>query len=830
MSIKADRGGSSQFVAGNLYQYLPAPPVAALKALPDAPDVLVGRGRLVEELLGILEPGGGPRAVVVAGLAGVGKSALALTVAQRALERGLFDGGVLYVGLRGYDPGGAAVNAGQAVDTLLGELGVQDADLPGTAQGRLALLRSELAERAEAGRRVLIVADDAGEVAQVRDLVPPGEAHRLLVTSRERLVVPEFRARVLALDELAHGAATELVADVLRRAWPQDPRPGREPEALAAIAEHCGRLPLALTVAAATLAGDPGLAIAELARQLADTRSRLDALSPADAGGLPTGVRAAFDHSYARLPADRARLLRLLTASPGPDIHTEFATVLGLVPGEEPDAELAVRATRALLAALARTGLLAEQPVGSNRWRMHDLVRLYATEQAHRHAGSDGREEAAHRVLSLYGAVLYGAHGRLQARTDIDEVERFPDAGSALRWLDMERTNLIAAVTLCAELGMADDAANFAAFLMGYLSRRRLFDAAIHLGRIGEEQARRSGDREAQHVVLHEIALALTEARRFDEAAELFERLVAFHAVGEPTMGRALVLLNSSSLWTLTGRLDEAAASLEEALRLFRTFGDRRREAEALGGLGTLLLSLRRVDESIAVLEEAVDLLGEHGTPLVTARALSNLGNALSAAGRFGDAIARYGRSLAMFRELDDWYGVAFAAGRLGVTLHEAGRPEEAVQPLTQAIEACRAGGERDGEAQGYLALGSVLTDTADHTGALQAFEQALALYHDLGNGTGLVTAMRALGTTYERLGDAAGAAEHLFFAGLLHSGEGMPAIRADEEGNRRKGRPGPWRRLRARFGRSSRGATPSPDPASPPPSSGRRDDPKETA
>ncbi|MEV8533118.1 tetratricopeptide repeat protein [Streptomyces sp. NPDC051211] len=811
MSIKADRGGSSQFVAGNLYQYLPAPPVAALKALPDAPDVLVGRGRLVEELLGMLEPGG-PRAVVVAGLAGVGKSALALTVAQQALERGLFDGGVLFVGLRGYDPGGAAVSAGQAVDTLLGELGVQDADLPGTAQGRLALLRSELAARAEVGRRVLIVADDAGEVAQVRDLVPPGEAHRLLVTSRERLVGPELRARVLALDELAQGAATELVADALRRAWPEDPRPGREPEALVAIAGHCGRLPLALTVAAATLAGDPGLALAELARQLADTRSRLDALSPADGGGLPTGVRAAFDHSYARLPADQARLLRLLTASPGPDIHTEFATVLGLVPGEDPDAERAVRATRALLAALARTGFLAEQPVGSNRWRMHDLVRLYATEQADRHAGSDGREEAAHRVLSLYGAVLYGAHGRLQARSDVDEVERFPDAGSALRWLDMERANLIAAVVLCADLGLADDAVDFAAFLMGYLSRRRLFDAAIHVGRIGEAQAHRTGDRDAQHLLLHEIALALTEARRFDEAAELFERLVAFHAVREPTTGRALVLLNSSSLWTLTGRLDEAAAALEEALALFRTFGDRRREAEALGGLGTLLLSQRRVAESIAVLEEAVDLLAEHGTPLVTAKALSNLGNALCADGRLGDAIVRYGRSLAMFRELDDWYGVAFAAGRLGVVLHEAGRPDEAVQPLKQAIEACRAGGERGGEAQGYLALGSVLTDTADDTGALQAFERAMALYQDVGDRAGLDTAMRALGATYGRLGDTVRAAELLLFAGMLQSGEGELVIRADEEGNRRMARASPWRRLRARFGWSGGGAAPSPD------------------
>lgn len=312
-------------VAGDYVTHAPSegPVTPAAPGLPAPPDALVGRDGPVKALTDLLDEGGGGAPVtVVAGLPGVGKSALAVATAHRAVEYGWFEERVFFLQLHGYAPNDA-VSGAQAVREMLRRLGVGDADVPPSPDGQVALYRARLASLARAGQRVLIVADDAGAVSQVQDLVPPDGTHRLLVTSRHRLVAPGFAARVVVLDELAVEPAAELVAGALLRTWPEDPRPAREPEALARIADLCGRLPLALTVAGALLAGDPGLAAGELARQLAEARTRLEKLHID--GDVPVGVRAAFDLSYARLPADQARIFRLLTVVPGTDCSTLFA-------------------------------------------------------------------------------------------------------------------------------------------------------------------------------------------------------------------------------------------------------------------------------------------------------------------------------------------------------------------------------------------------------------------------------------------------------------------------------------------------------------------------
>jgi hypothetical protein len=221
--------------------------------------------------------------VVVAGLPGVGKSALATATAHRAAVPELFGDRIVFLSLRGYAPGGGLGGA-QAVQEVLGRLGVREGDMPPSPEGRPALYQAELAALARAGQRLLVVADDAAEVAQVRDLVPAGDTHRLLVTSRHRLISPAFPARLIGLGELDADAAAELLAQALLRTWPADPRPAAEPAALAGIARHCGHLPLALTVAGALLAGDPGLPAAELARQLSGARTQSPPRPPAGPG------------------------------------------------------------------------------------------------------------------------------------------------------------------------------------------------------------------------------------------------------------------------------------------------------------------------------------------------------------------------------------------------------------------------------------------------------------------------------------------------------------------------------------------------------------------
>ena len=264
----------------------------------------MGRHDVLETQFELLDPSHQEATTVVvsavSGLAGIGKTALALRAADLAHARGWFRGGVLFVNMRGYDPDGQ-VTADQAVGALLRALGVRDEDLPPTPDERIGLYRSELVRLADAGKRLLLVVDNASTSTQVAPLVPARQEHRLLVTSRDTLTA--LPARLIELDQLTPGPAVDLIADILTRARPEDTRPTRESDAVAKVAAHCGYLPLALEIAAQILVADPGLPLASLAASLSDTRTRLETLR-VDDGGQSLCVRAAFDLSYGRLSTE----------------------------------------------------------------------------------------------------------------------------------------------------------------------------------------------------------------------------------------------------------------------------------------------------------------------------------------------------------------------------------------------------------------------------------------------------------------------------------------------------------------------------------------------
>ncbi len=398
---RASGHGRITQVGGDLHIYPPGsgPAPRAPAALPAGPGCLVGRDGEVGELLGLLDPRGPGPPAVVAGLPGVGKTALALHVAREAVfVRGWFPGGVPFVDLRGYDPDGQ-LTAGQALGELLRQLGVADADLPpaGEQAGRY---QSELAHLADAGKPVLLVTDNASSAAQVEALIPARSEHRLLVTSRD--ILASLPARLIDLDVLSPPAAADLIAQVLTSARPSDRRARDEAAALQQVAELCGRLPLALQITAEILKADPGLPAAAMAAELQDPPARLAALSRENGGGRTRAVRAAFEASYRRLAAEQAQLFRLLALNPGPDTATEAAAALAGVPAGQ---------VRSLLAALAGASLVTEQPVGGNRWRMHDLIRLYAVELGRAAARDDQSEAAVDRLLEHYRDTAGAADG-----------------------------------------------------------------------------------------------------------------------------------------------------------------------------------------------------------------------------------------------------------------------------------------------------------------------------------------------------------------------------------------------------------------------------------
>ncbi|MCX4691761.1 tetratricopeptide repeat protein [Streptomyces sp. NBC_01408] len=779
----AKASGESQItqIAGDQYVYEPGagPAPQALLGLPEAPAVLVGRDGPVRELLALLADGGSPVAVV-AGLAGVGKSALAVATAHRAVELGWFADRVFFLSLRGYAPDGG-VSGPQAVQELLGHLGIRDTDLPPSPQGQLALYRARLAAYAQAGQRVLVVADDAGSVAQVRDLVPAGDTHRLLVTSRHRLVAPGFAARLIALDELEEGPSAQLLAGALLRTWPDDPRTAREPEALAAVAEACGRLPLALTVAGALLAGDPGLPAAALAGQLADARTRLEALTFDEGdGGVPVGVRAAFGLSYERLPADQARIFRLLTVNPGPDCSTHYAQ---LITGQ-------AVGLRSRLAGLVRASLLTEQPLGSGRWRMHDLVRLYAQERGEECAQQDGRDAAVDALLTS----LIADAGRTQQALGMSGRAPggpgLPSTAEALRWLDAERPLLVAAVDLAAAEGRPDTATRLGQLVRPYLLLYGHVEEAVAVARRLLDVARRTGTREDVGVGLYDLALVLVNVFAREEATDkATEALAVFREVplrmGE---GKALNLLGG--LHRDGHRFEEALQAYEGAREILSELGITHALGATLTGLGKVYEKLGRTEEAVAAYRKAVEFLRDTNDPHREAEARAFLADALWEAGRRQEALAVREEVLARVRRLGNRKREGWALNGLASLLRSDGRTQEARARYEEALAVFVAEGDRHGEGGTLHNLAQIDQEAGRLEEALAAQERACALMAGVAGPAHEALVAAGLGNLLALLHRPAEAAEAWERAAGLYAstGDEGQATRARAEAARLRG------------------------------------------
>ncbi|MEU9856742.1 tetratricopeptide repeat protein [Streptomyces sp. NPDC047974] len=720
-----------------------APAPQALASLPAAPH-LTGREEPTAALLKALGPEGSG-ATVVTGLPGVGKTALALHAAHQAVALGHFPGGTLFVHLRGYDPSGA-VAPDQALEALLRALGVRDDDLPPTPEEQAGLYRSLLSRRAEEHGPVLIVADDASSLDQLLPLVPAHSVHRLLSTSRDSLTAPDLRPRLIPLEELTPGAAEDLITSALTQTRPDDPRPTAAPEALAEVVTHCGRLPLALTIAAALLTDDPGLPIATLAEDLADTRTRLRTLRHEDATGRSLAVRTAFDLSYRRLKDQEARLFRLLPINPGPDVSTEAAATL---------VDLPPRETRTSLAALARACLVTEHPVGSGRWRLHDLIRLYAAELPVGEGEND--PVALERLLEHYADTCHAADGHLRALRGDSVSALFADRTAALTWLDDERANLIAAVPLA---GARDPwtALRLTHSLNRYLHQRRHFHDALRLSENAVTTATELHDRRGEAVALNSLGNALQEVRRFDEAIIAHSQELAICRELHNRRGEASALNSLSSALREARRFDEAITYTTQAVAICRELLDLRGEAVALNNLGNALQEVRRFDEAITAhtrdLVICRNLHDRHGE----SRALNNLGLALREVNRFDDAIANHTQDLAICRELHDLHGEGAALVNLGSVLHDVGRSDEAAAAHAQAVVIFREAIDPHAEAKALNNLGLALQGLGSFDEAITNHTRAAALYRELHDRHGEGTALNNLGLALRqvrRLGEA---------------------------------------------------------------------------
>lgn len=674
-------------VAAHEHSSKPVKQPVVPRQLPADVAVFAGRGAEMKELDGLLEQPG--RTVVlsaIAGTPGVGKTALAVHWGHRTAEK--FPDGQLYLNLRGYDVG-APVSAADAALTLLRALGVSD--VPPSLDERAALLRSTLA-----GRRVLLVLDNAGNAEQVRPLLPATASCFAVVTSRDALagLAVLDGAHRLDLDVLAPDEALQLLRSLLGQ------RVDYEREAAVRLAELCARLPLAIRIVAEFARREP---LQEVVRHL--QAERLDLL---DSSGDPRSmVRAVFSWSYRQLRPEAAELFRLLGQNPGRDVDVPAAAAL--IGTDLADAALRIEQ-------LIDANLLQ----GNGRYEMHDLLRDYSRELA---AGST-TGPATVRLIDHYVeahtaafALAYPNHFNLPERP---ELPWLTDDGAARAWLTAEADNVVEVVRLAADVGLGSAARQLAIVAKRHLETTSRGPQALRMHHLALDTARADGDLAGEGEALRNLGVA----------AEMM------------------------------GRQPESLDWLRQSADIWRRMDNAERHASTLNSIGITLGSLSRFDESIAAHEESNELFRRIDKRHQLAIGLLNVSIPLAAQGNFQQAIANQRAALETFRSLGDVLGEAHALTNLGNVLNEVGEHGEALLVLDEALVGYRAVGSQVGEAFVIKFLGMVHDAKGEHELAIPRFEEALRMAREVGDASLQAPLLNNLGFARGRSGDQQGARE----------------------------------------------------------------------
>jgi tetratricopeptide (TPR) repeat protein/transcriptional regulator with XRE-family HTH domain len=722
--------------------------------LPAAVGHFVGRADELRELTGLLDR---PETVVIsaiAGTAGLGKTALAVHWAHQVADR--FPDGQLYVNLRGYDPE-QPVRPADALAGFLRGLGTAGPDIPAETGERAARYRSLLA-----GRRVLVLLDNASDAEQVRPLLPGSASCVAVVTSRDALagLVARDGARRVDLDLLPPDEAAQLLRELIGE------RARAHPDATATLAEQCARLPLALRVAAELAAASPGVPLADLVSELADQRRRLDLL---DAAGDPrTAVRAVFSWSVRHLGEEAARAFRFLGLIPGADFGAHaVAALIGTSPGR----------ARRILDQLARACLV--QPGGPGRYGLHDLLRAYAAEAAE-HDGQPERQAALTRLFDYYldtaaavaDIMFPGDPDRPDVPGAADHAAQFTCSGAARDWLQAERANIVAIAAYAVGHGWPGHTIRLAATVFRYPGSGHCADD-VGMHRLACRAAVQTGDPSAEAQALIMLGTALASHGQLMEATSHLQRaLDLYREAGDP-VGEARALVNLGYVGYCQGRYDQAASYDRQALTLYRRTGNRSGQARAFSQLGVVDLRQGRHRQAAGRLRRSMALFRQAGIELGEADVLACLGELELRQGHYDAAAGHLRRSLALSHRTGRRFVEARALARLGLVMLRQGRHERATTHLLRALALQAELGNLSGEAEALNGLGEAFLAVSQADYARTHHADALALASQAGDTYEKARAHRGLASVCQATGDSEQASRHRrqASAGYAHLG-----------------------------------------------------------
>jgi tetratricopeptide (TPR) repeat protein/transcriptional regulator with XRE-family HTH domain len=688
--------------------------------------------RLAETAAGT---GGVVRIQAIGGMAGVGKTALAVHAAHRLAPR--FPDGQVFIPLHGHTPGYCPVDPADALASLLLTAGVSAARIPPDLEARARLWRDHLA-----GRKVLLVFDDAISTEQVAPLLPGTGESLVLVTSRRHLTALDD-AQVISLDVLPPDEAAELLVRLATRLGL-----AAGDAAVAEICRLCGHLPLAIGMLARRLHHRPAWTPGGLAAELAAAQDRLQLMTAEN-----LSVAAAFDLSYADLTDDQRRLFRRLGLSPGSDFDAYAAAALT-------DSSLA--AARRRLAALYDHYLVAEPTEG--RYRLHDLLREHARRLGAREEPASDTDAARIRLLDYYtyAAALAGEHLDRHTQPPADqtwstrpaEAPSLTDETTALAWARPERANLFACLDQASQAGDHGRVVALTAGLGGLLRRDGPWSEAIARHRAAVQAARQTDDRHGVANALNNLADTWRWAGTAARGAEALEEALTIYRDLGDRLGQANALFNQAAVHRMAGDYSVAAATLAEALTIYRDIGDRFGQANALQDLGIVQYLTGDYSLAAQALEAALGSYRDLGNRLGQANALLGLGAVRRGTGDYQDAAQILEMSLSLFHDLGDRRGQGNALNSLGTVRRETGDYPGAAHAEEAALSIFQELGDQLGQANALGDLGAVWTLSGDYPGAARALEAALGIYRDIGERGGEVVALNETGALHLARGD----------------------------------------------------------------------------
>ena len=649
-------------------------PAGVLRQLPADLATFTGRAHELTHLMNASIPSGaaGPSTVVISaieGMAGVGKTQLAVHAAHELVRQGRFAEVQLYVNLRGFDPEQAPVDPAVVLDGFLRQLGVPGPQIPAGLAERSAMFRDRIHDK-----HALLLLDNVSDESQVRELIPASPTCLVLITSRRSLAGLDG-ASPHHLDVFSTTEALELLGRIAGTE-----RVTAEPQAAAELVELCGRLPLAVALTASHLRGRPQ-------RSLADqiTRLRTHGIDAFGAGGR--SLRPVFDISYRSLESQARRLFRLLSLHPGADFTPQSAAAL---------AGMKEAPTERLLERLIDEHLIEQRAGG--RLGYHDLLKQYAVDRAEDDEEEPDRAGALVRVLTWYlnTADTAARLPRPQRRHALPELPvpgplclAFDSPSSARGWLAAEYANLLAAQRTAAEHGHHELAARIPQTLFEVFAGQGLWTDWVDACVLAAEAAKR---------------------------------------LAEPRL-EASLNLDLAGAVARTGSLDEAIKHYETAAALFVSVENPDGEAAVYVNLGQVHFSAQHFAEAQAHYQYALGLLRRVGNPVGEAAALDGLGKSSFEAGDQGTALELLLQARELYRQAEDRFGEATATSNLGHLLARVDRHHEAVAELRTAVELCQRVEHRMAEASCWESLATPLQALGDHQGAVDALTHAYALF-----------------------------------------------------------------------------------------------------